>query len=72
MTRKFSALSLDDKIGNFQIGKSFDAVIVDLDVENSSVDYLSDCTPQELLQKLVFLGDDRNVIKVYVNGKIVK
>ncbi|XP_063908467.1 guanine deaminase [Zophobas morio] len=66
------ALSLDDKIGNFQIGKSFDAVIVDLDVENSSVDYLSDCTPQELLQKLVFLGDDRNVIKVYVNGKIVK
>jgi guanine deaminase len=67
------ALALDDQIGNFQVGKSFDAIIVDLDVKSSSADYLStDLTPQELLQKLVFVGDDRNVVKVFVNGKIVK
>jgi guanine deaminase len=66
-------LALDDQIGNFQVGKSFDAIIVDLDVKSSSADYLStDLTPQELLQKLVFVGDDRNVVKVFVNGKIVK
>lgn len=64
-------MALDEKIGNFQIGKSFDAVIVDLNVEHSA-DLLSECTPQELLQKLVFLGDDRNVVKVFVDGKIVK
>ncbi|RZC33337.1 guanine deaminase, partial [Asbolus verrucosus] len=59
------ALALDDQIGNFQVGKSFDAIIVDLDVKSSSADYLSgSLSPQELLQKLVFLGDDRNVIKV--------
>ncbi|XP_068894060.1 guanine deaminase [Tenebrio molitor] len=67
------ALALDDQIGNFQVGKSFDAIIVDLDVKSSSADYLStDLTPQELLQKLVCVGDDRNVVKVFVNGKIVK
>jgi guanine deaminase len=66
-------LALDDQIGNFQVGKSFDAIIVDLDVKSSSADYLStDLTPQEFLQKLVFVGDDRNVVKVFVNGKIVK
>jgi guanine deaminase len=66
-------LALDDQIGNFQVGKSFDAIIVDLDVKSSSADYLStDLTPQELLQKLVFVGDDRNVVKVFVDGKIVK
>jgi guanine deaminase len=66
-------LALDDQIGNFQVGKSFDAIIVDLDVKSSAADYLStDLTPQELLQKLVFVGDDRNVVKVFVNGKIVK
>ncbi|XP_044264238.1 guanine deaminase [Tribolium madens] len=66
------ALALDSEIGNFEVTKSFDAIIVDLNVEHASADLLSKCTPQELLQKLVFLGDDRNVIKVFVNGKIVK
>jgi len=67
------ALALDDHIGNFEVGKSFDAIIVDLDVKNSAADFLYDSnTPEELLQKLVFLGDDRNVIKVFVNGKSVK
>lgn len=68
----FPALNLEHKIGNFEVGKEFDALIVDMKVPSSSVDYLHACTPIELLQKFVFVGDDRNVIEVYVSGKKVK
>ncbi|GJQ66035.1 hypothetical protein Trydic_g4125 [Trypoxylus dichotomus] len=66
------ALSLADKIGNFQVGKEFDALVVDMKAANSSADYFDNCTPMELLQKFVFLGDDRNVRTVFVDGKQVK
>lgn len=66
------ALSLDSKIGNFEIGKDFDALIIDMNVKNSSVDYFDNCDPMELLQKFVFVGDDRNVQNVFVKGKNVK
>lgn len=67
-----AALNLDNKIGNFEVGKEFDALIVDMNVLNSSADYLHACTPIELLQKFVFLGDDRNIVEVYVAGTKVK
>lgn len=38
------ALALEDKIGNFEVGKDFDALIIDMDVESSSSDLLLDCT----------------------------
>lgn len=63
---------MDHKIGNFEVGKEFDALIVDMNVPNSSADYLHICSPFELLQKFVFLGDDRNIVSVYVAGKKVK
>lgn len=68
----FAALALDDVVGNFQVGKDFDALIVDMDVENGGVDYLHVCTPIELIQKFIYVGDDRNIVKVYVAGKCVK
>lgn len=40
--------------------------------KNSGVDFLHECQPLELLQKFIYLGDDRNVIKVFVAGKQVK
>ncbi|XP_022909822.1 guanine deaminase isoform X2 [Onthophagus taurus] len=67
-----AALGIEEKVGNFEVGKEFDAVIVDMDVKNSAVDYFKRCTPLELLQKFIFLGDDRNVINVFVQGKKVK
>lgn len=68
----FLALNLDDKIGNFVAGKEFDALIVDMNVSNSSADYLHKCSAIELLQKFVYLGDDRNIVGVYVAGRKVK
>lgn len=66
------ALALDEKIGNFEVGKEFDALIVDADVKDGNVDYCVDyssyCDVKELLQKFVFTGDDRNVKAVYVAG----
>lgn len=58
-------MALHDKIGNFEVGKEFDAIIVDMNVQIA-------CAPLEILQKFVYLGDDRNVLNVYVAGKLVK
>ncbi|KAJ8970933.1 hypothetical protein NQ314_000956 [Rhamnusium bicolor] len=66
------ALALEDKTGNFEAGKDFDALIIDMDIENSSVDYLLGCKPDEILQKFIYFGDDRNVLNVFVAGKRVK
>lgn len=75
------ALSIDDKIGNFQVGKSFDALLIDtyagvvdeflLPEELTSK--LSDTQKfEKMIQKFVYTGDDRNIIQVFVNGKSVK
>ncbi|KAH1008031.1 hypothetical protein HUJ04_005184 [Dendroctonus ponderosae] len=66
------ALGLDNKIGNFRTGKEFDALIVDVDVDDTEVDYLLPCNPMEILQKFVYCGDDRNIVSVFVGGKLVK
>ncbi|VEN37697.1 unnamed protein product [Callosobruchus maculatus] len=66
------ALSLDHKIGNFEVGKEFDALVVDMGAENCNTDMLLDCSPLELLQKFIYTGDDRNISNVFVAGKSVK
>lgn len=68
----FAALAVDNKVGNFTKGKEFDALIVDMNVKNSNVDYFQSLTPLELLQKMIYSGDDRNVKEVYVSGQKVK
>ncbi|XP_052754150.1 guanine deaminase [Galleria mellonella] len=71
------ALKLDDKIGNFDVGKEFDALLIDVYVNGSQIDeYESTESAAEhavsLLQRFVYLGDDRNIVQVYVRGKKVK
>ncbi|KAH8807563.1 hypothetical protein F5884DRAFT_899938 [Xylogone sp. PMI_703] len=64
-------VGLDHKVGNFKPGKSFDALIVDVG--------LNDCInisgwekdDLALVKKWVFMGDDRSIRKVFVNGKLV-
>ncbi|OHT04142.1 Amidohydrolase family protein [Tritrichomonas foetus] len=64
------AVGLENRIGNFTVGKEFDALLVDMNAG------ISDCFGTEkltdLLDKFVHQGDDRNVIQVYVRGKLVK
>lgn len=71
------ALFLDDKIGNFVIGKRFDALLVDTNCDPiDTFDVTEVKTDEEhllkCLQKFVYSGDDRNIIKVFVDGKQVK
>ncbi|KAF5304832.1 hypothetical protein FQR65_LT07849 [Abscondita terminalis] len=66
------ALSIDEIVGNFEVGKDFDALIVDMNVKNGNSTCLFSYEPLELLQKFIYLGDDRNIISVFVAGRNVK
>lgn len=75
------ALSLDQKIGNFQVGKEFDALLIETyagPTEKFDLPTVltASLTAEEkflqLLQKFVYTGDDRNISKVFVKGRQVK
>ncbi|KAK4990398.1 hypothetical protein LTR50_002573 [Elasticomyces elasticus] len=61
-------VALDDKIGNFEVGKQFDALLVDVGIESMST-YVGEHKDDgsALVKKWVFLGDDRSIRKVYVS-----
>ncbi|TDL27413.1 Metallo-dependent hydrolase [Rickenella mellea] len=73
--------NLSHKIGNLQPGKSFDALIVSVrhDAGNPAVwgfedDFEHVPTKEELegfLERFLFCGDDRNISKVFVQGRLV-
>ena len=58
------------------IGKEFDALLVDVCTQDSPFDAFIEeegfDSPEILLQRFVFCGDDRNILRVYVKGKEVK
>jgi len=66
------ALSIEDKVGNFMPGKEFDALVIDLNAENSLLDNFTDYTLEENLQRFIYSGNDRNIVSVYVKGRKVK
>ncbi|XP_069103656.1 guanine deaminase-like [Argopecten irradians] len=62
-------LDMDDIIGNFEVGKEFDALIIDPKAPTSVIDVFENDTIEDVIQKFVFLGDDRNISKVFVAGR---
>jgi guanine deaminase len=66
-----SAISADDKTGNFKLGKDFDALIVNMN-NHGSTDIMDKKDIKVLIQKFLYTGDDRNISKVYVAGRQVK
>ncbi|RLN96654.1 hypothetical protein BBJ28_00020330 [Nothophytophthora sp. Chile5] len=70
------ALGLADKVGNFTVGKDFDALVVDPYAANSPIDEAHDATEAadvlHTFQKFLFLGDDRNIASIFVGGRQVK
>ena len=54
--------------GSFEEGKDFDAILVNVD----SIVTDEDDTPEDLLQRFLLCGDDRNIERVYVCGRQVK
>ncbi|KAM4753284.1 guanine deaminase [Cyanocitta cristata] len=65
------ALGLDDVIGNFEVGKEFDALLINTKASDSPFDLFSADDFEDTLQKFLYLGDDRNISEVYVAGKQV-
>lgn len=67
------ALGMEDRIGSFRVGMEFDAMVL---TSSSSSSYLPDIFPSDSLtdkfQKLWILGDDRNISRVFVQGRQVK
>lgn len=65
------ALSLDQKLGNFEIGKEADFVVLNL--EATDLQQLRQSYQQNLedrLFALFTLGDDRNIDATYIDGKL--
>ncbi|XP_008417199.1 guanine deaminase [Poecilia reticulata] len=65
------ALSLDERTGNFKVGKDFDALRVNVAAPGGPIDLIQSEKPQILLEKFLNLGDDRNIVEVFVAGKKV-
>jgi guanine deaminase len=64
-------LGMGDVLGNFLAGKKLDCLVVDVDVANSPIDTFEGEGPLDHFQKFLFLGDDRNVQHVFVDGVMV-
>ncbi|WMM25324.1 guanine deaminase [Tissierella sp. MB52-C2] len=52
------------KVGSFEKGYDFDALIID----DSSLTGLKELSIEERLQKIIYTGDDRNITERYVKG----
>ncbi|XP_078683904.1 guanine deaminase-like [Branchiostoma floridae x Branchiostoma belcheri] len=64
-------LALDDTIGNFEEGKDFDALLIDMESSSSRVDTFDFHSIEDLVQQFLFMGDDRNIQEIYVCGQKV-
>nr|XP_020513631.1 guanine deaminase [Labrus bergylta] len=65
------ALSMDDQTGNFEVGKDFDALRVNVAAPGGPMDLIQSDAPKILLEKFLNLGDDRNIVEVFVAGRKV-
>jgi len=68
-------LGLGDVVGNFAPGKAFDALVINAEdsaAGRSAFDVWRGDSSMEVFQKFVFLGDDRNIEHVFVNGRRVQ
>lgn len=74
-------VGLEDKIGNFEVGKEWDAQMISLgqvDVDSTThgehdgpVDIFGWESWEDRVNKWVYNGDDRNTIAVWVRGRLV-
>lgn len=56
------------KVGSFEEGYDFDALIID----DSSLADIKELTIEERLQKFIYIGDDRNIVNRYVEGREIE
>ncbi|KAK3372918.1 hypothetical protein B0T24DRAFT_621710 [Lasiosphaeria ovina] len=67
---------LEDKIGNFQVDKEFDALVISLDGRGDDPGVMTVAEDEDglgtIFEKFVMTGDDRNISKVFVQGLLAK
>ena len=63
--------NLDHKVGGFDVGLQFDALRIRMN-NHFDTELFGFETVEDMIHKFVFLGDDRNLVQVFVNGKCVK
>ena len=61
---------MKDEIGSFARGKKFDALLVNTRLPGSPDLWEKPLSAR--LERFFFCGDDRNIVKVWVQGKLVK
>lgn len=73
-TRGSAAVTcLDQLVGQLDEGFQFDAIRIRLNSKTHPSSHLfGHESIEDMVHKFVFLGDDRNVVQVWVNGRIVK
>lgn len=64
-------LDIDNKVGNFLVGKEFDALVINPFVPDSPFDVYDTDDISDIFQKFLFCGDDRNIVEVYVSGDCI-
>ena len=64
--------SLDQVTGSFDVGMKFDALRIKMNNGREETTLFGYESIKDMIQKFVFVGDDRNITQVYVNGKLVK
>ena len=64
-----NTVGLGNTVGNFQLGKDLDALIVDPTVTSSTMTVYEHDHLLDRFQKFLFLGDDRNITSVLLKGK---
>ena len=62
---------MGEVVGNFAVGKKLDCIVVDVNAEDSPIDAFGEESVYNLFEKFVYIGDDRNIAHIYVDGKIV-
>ncbi|KAF6794579.1 guanine deaminase [Colletotrichum sojae] len=64
----------EDRIGNFAVGKDFDALWVTCPMNSYGVMTVREETDslRTVFEKFLMTGDDRNIARVYVRGKMLK
>eukprot|EP00798_Chlamydomonas_sp_ICE-L_P022726 gene22726-29887_t len=66
------ALNTEHQVGTFEEGKEFDALLIDVNVPDGPFDIFDGDTYEDQFEKFINLGDDRNIIEVYIQGTMVK
>ncbi|KAI1478010.1 guanine deaminase [Daldinia eschscholtzii] len=63
---------LDSKIGNFENGKEFDALLIDARAPGIMTILDDEDSTEMIFNKFIMTGDDRNIKEVYIRGRLVK